>query len=338
MKQGSPEKERLLWTEKLLQFFYENRRGYKTKVVAVDNVDITLFKGEALGLVGESGSGKTTLAKTILGLLKPKGGRVFFKEEEIDQLSERRMRKLRGKMQMVFQNPHSSLNPRMAIGTIIGRPLQIHGKARGKSERMRRVKELLKVVGLSPDDVSKYPHEFSGGQKQRIGIARALATDPELICLDEPTSSLDVSVQAQIINLLARLAGEFRISYLFITHDLAVAGHVSDRVAVMYKGRVIEVARTRELLENGLHPYTKSLLAAVPKLDPGASRRLDNVEGVKFLRASTVTDLGKVEVYSGCRFYPRCNVAEDRCQKVDPKIIEVGEGHQVACLKVQGGL
>jgi oligopeptide transport system ATP-binding protein len=304
MNQASSENEILLRVEKLLQYFYLKHREYKTKVVAVDNVDISLFKGESLGLVGESGSGKTTLAKTILGLLKAKGGRVFFKDEEITRLTWRQMRKAREKMQMVFQNPHSSLNPRMTIGTIIGRPLQLYGKVKGKSQRLKRVKELLEVVGLSPKDFSKHPHEFSGGQKQRIGIARALAPDPEFICLDEPTSALDVSVQAQIVSLLNRLAKEFRVTYLFITHDLALVGHLSDRIAVMYGGKVVEVAQTRELLENGLHPYTKS----------------------KF---------GEVERDLGCRFYGKCNAAEEGCQETDPELVDVGGGHQVACLKVR---
>jgi len=331
--QGSSEKEILLRTEKLLQYFSMKHQGYKIKVVAVDNVDLSLFKGESLGLVGESGSGKTTFAKTILGLLKAKGGRVFFNEEEISRLTWRQMRKAREKMQMVFQNPHSSLNPRMTIGTIIGRPLRLYGKTRGKSQTLERVKELLKVVGLSPHDFTKYPHEFSGGQKQRIGIARALAPDPEFICLDEPTSALDVSVQAQIVNLLNRLAREFGVTYLFITHDLALVGHVSDRIAVMYGGKVVEVAKTRELFENGLHPYTKSLLAAVPRLDPGARRRFDDAEEVKSLRLPTITKFGEVEGNLGCRFSPRCGVAEAGCREIDPELVEIGGGHQVACLK-----
>jgi oligopeptide transport system ATP-binding protein len=335
MNQASSENEILLRVEKLLQYFYLKHREYKTKVVAVDNVDISLFKGESLGLVGESGSGKTTLAKTILGLLKAKGGRVFFKDEEITRLTWRQMRKAREKMQMVFQNPHSSLNPRMTIGTIIGRPLQLYGKVKGKSQRLKRVKELLEVVGLSPKDFSKHPHEFSGGQKQRIGIARALAPDPEFICLDEPTSALDVSVQAQIVSLLNRLAKEFRVTYLFITHDLALVGHLSDRIAVMYGGKVVEVAQTRELLENGLHPYTKLLLAAVPKLDPNLSREFEDTEGEKSLRLPTITKFGEVERDLGCRFYGKCNAAEEGCQETDPELVDVGGGHQVACLKVR---
>lgn len=335
MNQGSSENETLLRTEKLLQYFFLKSRGYMTKVVAVDKVDISLFKGESFGLVGESGSGKTTLAKTILGLQKAKGGRVFFEDEEITRLTGKQMRKAREKMQMVFQNPHSSLNPRMTVGTIIGRPLQLYGKTRGKPERLKRVKELLEVVGLSPDDISKYPHEFSGGQKQRIGIARALAPNPKLICLDEPTSALDVSVQAQIIDLLTRLVRESHITYLFITHDLGLVGHVSDRIAVMYKGKVVEVANTRELLQNGLHPYTKSLLASVPRLDPSVERRIDDTERTGSLTPSAITKLRHEEENSGCRFFPRCYVAEERCQEADPQLVHVGDGHQVACLKFQ---
>lgn len=327
------EMDELLRTHNLQQFFYSVSRGRKTQIVAVDKVSISVSRGESLGVVGESGSGKTTLGKTILGLLPAKGGDVFFDGKEITRLRGKQMRRVREKMQMVYQNPHSSLNPRMSIRTVLSRPLMVYEREMTRSNRARRVRELLETVGLSADDVSKYPHEFSGGQKQRIGIARALAPDPDFICLDEPTSALDVSVQAQILNLLNELAAQFTISYMFITHDLGVVGHISDRVAVMYQGQLVEIDHTAHLFKGCVHPYTRSLMKAVPRLDPSLRKEIREtvaIDSGRLVVTSTSRDDGATP---GCRFSLRCPLSVVRCECERPDLVDIGDGHQVACLK-----
>ena len=290
-------------------------------VYAVDDINFTLEKGETLGLVGESGCGKSTTGRTILRLIEPTDGAIYFEGQDITGLDKGAMRALRREMQIIFQDPYASLNPRMTVGSIIGEPLEIHKIARG-SEKGERVASLLQKVGLRAEDMRKYPHEFSGGQRQRIGIARALALNPKLIVCDEPVSALDVSIQAQVINLLEDLQAEFGLSYLFIAHNLNVVEHISDRVAVMYLGQIVELASDEELYKNPQHPYTEALLSAVPIPDPTVKKKRIILEG----------DVpSPINPPRGCHFHTRCMYKEKICEEVEPEFKHIGGGHWVAC-------
>jgi peptide/nickel transport system ATP-binding protein len=291
---------------------------------AVDDVSLQIRRGETVGLVGESGCGKSTVGRTIVRLYKPTDGRILFEGNDISQLGEGALRPLRRRMQMVFQDPFASLNPRHSVGRIVGEPLRTHALA-GKREAATRVRELLQTVGLPTDAAGRYPHEFSGGQRQRIGLARALALNPDFIVADEPVSALDVSIQAQIINLLENLQEEFDLTYLFIAHDLAVVRHISDRIAVMYLGSIVEVSPAAELYESPLHPYTISLLSAVPIPDPKVERRRESI-----LLAGDLPSPANPP--PACRFHTRCPyVQPTRCRDEVPHLRTLSSGHQVAC-------
>ena len=296
-------------------------------IKAVDGLNLFIRKGETLGLVGESGCGKTTTGRAILQLYRPTEGEVIFEGTDLTKLKNAQIRPLRRRMQIIFQDPYGSLNPRMTAGSIIGEPLVIHNLVEGKAARKARVEELLTTVGLNPYMKDRYPHEFSGGQRQRIGIARALAVQPTFIVCDEPVSALDVSIQAQIINLLEELQEEFQLTYLFIAHDLAVVRHISDRVAVMYLGKIMELADRDEIYANPLHPYTKALLSAVPVPDP-------IVEATRERIILTGDVPSPLRPPSGCVFHTRCPIAIDVCKEVIPEWREVGKDHSVACHRV----
>ncbi|HXH23036.1 MAG TPA: dipeptide ABC transporter ATP-binding protein [Dehalococcoidia bacterium] len=293
---------------------------------AVDGISFNVRRGETVGLVGESGCGKSTTGRCILQLYKPTEGSITFDGTELTDLRGNELRLFRRKMQMIFQDPYASLNPRMSVRDIIGEPLAIHNLAKGK-ERNERVAELMKIVGLNPYYASRFPHEFSGGQRQRIGIARALAVEPDFIVCDEPVSALDVSIQAQIINLLEELQEQFQLTYLFIAHDLAVVRHISDRVAVMYLGKMMELADRNEIYENPLHPYTKALLSAVPIPDPLLERKRERI----ILTGDVPSPLRPPR---GCVFHTRCPIAIDECRQEIPEWREVQPGHWVACHRV----
>jgi oligopeptide/dipeptide ABC transporter ATP-binding protein len=291
------------------------------QVHAVDGVSLEVEEGATLGLVGESGSGKSTVARLMTRLLDPTEGRVFYAGEEITTRSGRALRRLRRKLQIVFQDPYSSLNPRRTVGTIVGEPLRVQGIGT-RADRRRRVRELLEVVGLNPEHYNRYPHEFSGGQRQRIGIARALITTPRVVVADEPVSALDVSVQAQILNLLKELQSELGLTYLFITHDLNVVGNVSDRIAVMYLGKIVEVSPADELQARPIHPYTEALLSAAPSVDGRARRKRIVLRGDPPNPAAPPP---------ACRFHTRCRYATEICRTVEPPLVDYGNGHLAAC-------
>ena len=298
-------------------------------VKAVDDVSFTVKKGETLGLVGESGCGKTTTGRCILQLYKPTDGEVLFEGQDLTKMGTKQMRGMRREMQVIFQDPYSSLNPRMTAGNIIGEPLLVHGLVSGRAEYRERVAELLQNVGLNPYMADRFPHEFSGGQRQRIGVARALSVSPKFIVADEPVSALDVSIQAQIINLLEELQEQYNLTYLFIAHDLSVVRHISDRVGVMYLGHMVEIAERNEVYRNPVHPYTKALLSAVPIPDPILDAQRERV----LLTGEVPSPLNPP---SGCVFHPRCPIADDDCTRVTPELRQISPEHWSACLKVDG--
>ncbi len=328
---AAPSGQVILEVRNLVKHFPVRGDGFLSRsagvIRAVDGVSFSILEGETLGLVGESGCGKTTTGRCILQLEHPTAGEVIFEGEELTRLAPAELRRVRRKIQVIFQDPYSSLNPRMTVGQIIGEPLAVHGIVADRRARQARVHNLLSRVGLLPSLADRYPHEMSGGQRQRIGIARALALEPSLIICDEPVSALDVSIQAQIINLLEELQAEFHLTYLFVAHDLSVVRHISDRVAVMYLGKIVEIADRQTLYEDPLHPYTKALLAAVPIPDPAVEASRERV----VLKGEVPSALNPP---SGCVFHPRCPIAIEECKGVVPDLREVRPGHRAACIRV----
>jgi len=322
--------EQLLEVKNLKKYF-PIKGGFFSKTIAsvhaVDGVSFFLKKGETIGLVGESGCGKSTTGRLILCLMEPTEGTIYFGGRDISKLDRKHMKALRRDMQLIFQDPYASLNPRMTVGAIVSEALKIHGAAKGL-EIEDRTAELLKRVGLHSEHLRRYPHEFSGGQRQRIGIARALALNPQLIIADEPVSALDVSIQAQVINLLQDLKNEFDLSYMIIAHDLSVVEYMSDRVAVMYLGRIVEMATGHTLYNNPQHPYTQALLSAVPIPDPRLEKKRQILEG----------DVpSPINPPPGCHFHTRCRYRQDECSKFEPEFLDTGDGHYVACPVRAGG-
>ncbi len=319
------EQEKLLEIKNLKKYFPVKEGVFRKTVAhvkAVDDISFFIKRGETLGLVGESGCGKSTAGRTILRLLEATEGEIWFEGKNLLDLDKKELREMRKEMQIIFQDPYASLNPRMTVADIVGEPIDIHNLASSKKERNDRVAEILDTVGLGPEYMKRYPHEFSGGQRQRIGVARALAVDPSLIIADEPVSALDVSIQAQVINLLQDLQTDFDLTYLFIAHDLSVVKHISDRVAVMYLGKIVELADKKELFDDPKHPYTQSLLSAIPVADPTYEKERIILEG----------DVpSPVDPPSGCRFHPRCPYAMDVCSEIEPEFKDYGDGHYAAC-------
>ena len=315
-----------------LKMYFPVTRGLLRRKVAdvkaVDGVSFKMHRDKTLGLVGESGCGKTTIGRCVLGLYKPTEGKILFEGEDIAAFPEKKLREVRAKMALIFQDPYSSLDPRQSAGSIVGEPLKIHQMVLSKGEYRDKVEELFRIVGLDPSMTDRFPHEFSGGQRQRIGVARALACDPDLIVCDEPISALDVSIQAQIINLLEELQDSAKeLSYMFIAHDLSVVRHISDRVAVMYLGRIVEICNSKELYENPLHPYTRALLSAVPIADPFVEETRERI----ILKGEVPSPLNPPP---GCSFHPRCFMAIPECSQSIPPLRDVGNGHEVACIRV----
>lgn len=292
-------------------------------IKAVDDVSFEIYEGETLGLVGETGCGKTTVGRTMLRLYEPTDGQVIFDGVDLMSLNESKLRRMRQRMQMIFQDPYASLNPRMTVGSIIGAPLEVHGVAHGKA-KLKRVQELLQMVGLNPYFINRYPHEFSGGQRQRIGIARSMALNPDLVICDEPISSLDVSIQAQVVNLLEELQDKLGLTYLFIAHDLSMVRHISDRLVVMYLGKVMEMADRDEIYLNPLHPYTQALMSAVPVADPEVAQKRKRI----ILEGDIPSPANPPE---GCNFSTRCPIVKEICKRDEPEIRELRPGHYVAC-------
>jgi len=315
--------EKLVEVKNLKKYFWTGRGAFikKEAVRAVDDVSFYIKKREILGLVGESGCGKTTCGKVILRLIDPTEGSIYFEGNDITRLKQKEMRKFRTKMMIIYQDPFGSLDPRMTIGSTIAEPMEVHNIA-SKEEKENKIIELMEKVGLTQDQINRYPHEFSGGQRQRIGIARALATNPKFIVADEPVSALDVSIQAQIINLLKDLQKEFGLALLFIAHDLSVIKHISDRVGVMYLGKTVELAPKKELFDNPKHPYTEALLSSIPVPDPKFGKKS------KILMGDVPSPINPP---SGCRFHPRCSKCMPKCSKIEPELKEVSKGHFVAC-------
>ncbi|MEA1883081.1 MAG: ABC transporter ATP-binding protein [Thermotogota bacterium] len=315
---------KILEVKQLKKYFFAGKAsflGEKKWIPAVDDINFDLKNGETLGLAGESGCGKSTLGRTMLKLLEPTAGSIYFKDEDISKKSPKLMKPFRKKMQMIFQDPYASLNPRMTIGNIIAEPLIVHDIIKTKNERIKKVKKLLEDVGLQPNYYERYPSEFSGGQRQRVMIARVLATEPEIVIADEAVSALDVSIQSQILNLMCDLQDEYNLSYIFISHDLGVVKFISDRIAVMYLGKIVELAESNELYNNPLHPYTKVLLDSIPKLENKLSKK-SNLTG----EIPSAMDLP-----AGCRFEPRCEKRIKTCKMKAPELKEVSQNHFVSC-------